>query len=181
MKPGVLFLNLSRGHVVDIEALAENLQSGQVRGAAIDVFPTEPLNNQERFYCQLCHLPNTIITPHIGGNTEEAQENIAQFVPSKIISFINSGNTIMSVNFPNLQLPQFNGAHRLIHVHNNVPGILSQINHILARHGINIVGQYLKTTEDIGYVITDIEKNHDNEVLLEIMNIPNTIKFRVLY
>jgi len=181
MKPGVLFLNLSRGHVVDIVALAENLQSGQVRGAAIDVFPTEPLNNEERFHCQLCHLPNTIITPHIGGNTEEAQENIAQFVPSKIINFINSGNTIMSVNFPNLQLPQFNGAHRLIHIHNNVPGILSQINHILARHGINIVGQYLKTTEDIGYVITDIEKNHDNEVLLEIMNIPNTIKFRVLY
>ena len=181
MKPGVLFLNLSRGHVVDIDALAENIKNGHVRGAAIDVFPTEPLNNQERFYCQLCHLPNTIITPHIGGNTEEAQENIAQFVPSKIISFINSGNTIMSVNFPNLQLPQFNGAHRLIHVHNNVPGILSQINHILARHGINIVGQYLKTTEEIGYVITDNEKNHDNEALLEIMKIPNTIKFRVLY
>ncbi len=181
MKPGVLFLNLSRGHVVDIEALAVNIQNGHIRGAAIDVFPDEPLNNQEKFYCQLCHLPNTIITPHIGGNTEEAQENIAQFVPSKIISFINSGNTIMSVNFPNLQLPQFNDAHRLIHVHYNVPGILSQINHILANHGINIVGQYLKTTEDIGYVITDIEKNHDNEALLEIMNIPNTIKFRVLY
>jgi D-3-phosphoglycerate dehydrogenase len=181
MKPGVLLLNLSRGFTVDIEALVANLQSGHVRGAAIDVFPEEPLNNQQIFQSKLRHLPNVIITPHIGGSTEEAQEHISRFVPSKMIDFINSGSTIMSVNFPNLQLPEFNQANRLIHIHTNVPGMLAQINHILASNGINILGQYLKTTDEIGYVITDIEKNYDAKTLDEIKKIPNTIKFRVLY
>jgi len=181
MKPGVLFLNLSRGFVVDIEALVINLKSGKVRGAAIDVFPEEPLNNKEVFKSDLRHLPNVIITPHIGGSTEEAQEHIAQFVPSKIIDFINTGSSILSVNFPNLQLPEFNNAHRLIHIHANVPGMMAQINHVLARNGINIVGQYLKTNEEIGYVITDIEKNYDESVIDKMKKIPNTIKFRILY
>jgi len=181
MKPGVLFLNLSRGFIVDIETLVINLQNGHIRGAAIDVFPEEPLNNQEEFQSKLRHLPNVIITPHIGGSTEEAQEHIARFVPAKIIDFINSGSTIMSVNFPNLQLPEFSQAHRLIHIHNNVPGMLAQINYILGSNGINIVGQYLKTIDEIGYVITDIEKNYDAKILDDIKKIPNTIKFRVLY
>lgn len=181
MKPGVLFLNLSRGFVVDINALAESLRSGHIRGAAIDVFPEEPASNKEVFHSPLRGLPNVIITPHIGGSTEEAQEHIAQFVPTKIIDFINRGSTILSVNFPNLQLPPFDGAHRLIHIHANVPGILAQINHTLARNGINIVGQYLKTNEEIGYVITDIEKDYDRRILDEIRRVPHTIKFRVLY
>jgi D-3-phosphoglycerate dehydrogenase len=181
MKPGVLFLNLSRGFVVDIDALVENLRSGHVRGAAIDVFPQEPANNQEVFQSPLRGLPNVIITPHIGGSTEEAQEHIAQFVPTKIIDFIDRGSSLLSVNFPNLQLPPINGAHRLIHIHANVPGILAQINHTLAHHNINIVGQYLKTNEEIGYAITDIEKDYDRQVLDEIRRVPHTIKFRVLY
>lgn len=181
MKTGALFLNLSRGFVVDIEALVASFKNGKVRGAAVDVFPEEPLNNQEIFQSELRHLPNVIITPHIGGSTEEAQEHIAQFVPGKIIDFINSGSTILSVNFPNLQLPEFNDAHRLIHIHANVPGMMAQINHVLAHNGINIVGQYLKTNEEIGYVITDIEKNYDEKVLDDIKKIPNTIKFRILY
>jgi len=181
MKPGVLFLNLSRGFVVEIDALVESLRSGHVRGAAIDVFPQEPANNQEVFQSPLRGLPNVIITPHIGGSTEEAQENIAQFVPTKIIDFIDRGSSLLSVNFPNLQLPPINGAHRLIHIHTNVPGILAQINHTLAHHNINIVGQYLKTNEEIGYAITDIEKDYDRRVLDEIRRVPHTIKFRVLY
>lgn len=181
MKPGMLLLNISRGFIVDIEALIANLKNGKVRGAAIDVFPEEPLSNQEVFQSDLCHLPNVIITPHIGGSTEEAQEHISQFVPSKIIDFINSGSTILSVNFPNLQLPEFTDAHRLIHIHANVPGIMAHINHILANNNINIVGQYLKTNEEIGYVITDIEKDYDPKVLDEMKKIPNTIKFRILY
>ncbi len=181
MKNGALFLNLSRGFVVDIEALVASLKNGKVRGAAVDVFPEEPLNNQEIFQSELRHLSNVIITPHIGGSTEEAQEHIAQFVPSKIIDFINSGSTILSVNFPNLQLPEFNNAHRLIHIHANVPGMMAQINNVLAQNGINIVGQYLKTNEEIGYVITDIEKNYDEKVIDAMKKIPNTIKFRILY
>lgn len=181
MKNGALFLNLSRGFIVDIEALVASLKNGKVRGAAVDVFPEEPLNNKEVFQSDLRHFPNVIITPHIGGSTEEAQEHIAQFVPSKIIDFINSGSTILSVNFPNLQLPEFNNAHRLIHIHANVPGMMAKINNVLAHNGINIVGQYLKTNEEIGYVITDIEKNYDGKVLDEMKKIPNTIKFRILY
>ncbi len=181
MKPGILFLNLSRGFVVDIAALADNLKSGKIRGAAIDVFPEEPLNNDEIFRSELQHLPNVILTPHIGGSTEEAQVHIARFVPTKIIDFINSGNTILSVNFPNVQLPALNNAHRLIHIHDNVPGMLAQINHILASNDVNIVGQYLKTNEEIGYVITDIEKNYSEKMLTEIKQIPHTIKFRILY
>ena len=181
MKKGVIFINLSRGHVVDIQALRENVLSGKVAGTAIDVFPHEPVSNDEEFKSELRGLPNTILTPHIGGSTSEAQENIGNFVPSKIMDYINTGSTSNSVNFPNLTLPTLENAHRLIHIHNNVPGILAQINHILAGHGINIVGQYLKTTESIGYVITDINKEYNKEVIKELRAIEHTIKFRVLY
>lgn len=181
MKKGVIFINLSRGHVVDIQALRENILSGKVAGAAIDVFPSEPVSNDEEFMSELRGLPNTILTPHIGGSTLEAQENIGSFVPGKIMDYINTGSTSNSVNFPNLTLPILDNAHRLIHIHNNVPGILAKINQTLADHGINIVGQYLKTNEDIGYVITDINKEYDKEVIAKLRAIDNTIKFRILY
>ncbi|HET6544105.1 MAG TPA: phosphoglycerate dehydrogenase [Chryseolinea sp.] len=181
MKKGVIFINLSRGHIVDIQALRENVLSGKVGGCAIDVFPHEPVSNDEEFQSEVRGLPNTILTPHIGGSTSEAQENIGNFVPGKIMDYINTGSTSNSVNFPNLTLPLLEDAHRLIHIHNNVPGILAKINHILAAHGINIVGQYLKTNETIGYVITDINKEYDKEVIKELRQIDQTIKFRVLY
>lgn len=181
MKKGVVFINLSRGHVVDIQALKENILSGKVAGCAIDVFPQEPASNNEEFVSELRGLPNTILTPHIGGSTQEAQENIGNFVPGKIMDYINTGSTSNSVNFPNLTLPILENAHRLIHIHNNVPGILARINQVLADHGINIVGQYLKTNESIGYVITDINKEYDKEALRKLRAIEHTIKFRMLY
>jgi len=181
MKKGVIFMNLSRGHIVDIKALKENIQSGKVAGCAIDVFPHEPKSNDEEFVSELRGLPNTLLTPHIGGSTLEAQENIAQFVSGKFLDYINTGGTSNSVNFPNLSLPILENAHRLIHIHSNVPGILARINQILASNGINIVGQYLKTNESIGYVITDINKGYNESVIKELRAIENTIKFRVLY
>lgn len=180
MKKGVVFINLSRGHVVDIAALKANILNGKVAGCAIDVFPEEP-NNQEAFVSELRGLPNTILTPHIGGSTVEAQENIGNFVPGKFMDYINTGSTSNSVNFPNLVLPTLDNAHRLIHIHENVPGILAQINKVLADHNINIVGQYLKTNELIGYVITDIDKEYNKDVIKELRQIEHTIKFRVLY
>ncbi|MFZ1320050.1 MAG: phosphoglycerate dehydrogenase [Ignavibacteria bacterium] len=181
MRDGTIFLNLSRGHVLDIEALAKNLINGKISGASVDVYPEEPSGNDEAFVSVLQNIPNVILTPHIGGSTEEAQRNIADFVPKKIIEFINSGNTFYSVNFPEIQLPQFQNAHRLIHIHENVPGILAQINNILASHNINIIGQYLKTNELVGYVITDIKKKYSPQVIQDLKKIPHTIKFRILY
>ncbi len=181
MKKGVIFINLSRGHVVDIQALRENILSGKVAGTAIDVFPYEPVSNDEEFASELRGLPNTILTPHIGGSTAEAQENIGNFVPGKIMEYINTGSTSNSVNFPNITLPILDNAHRLIHIHHNVPGILAKINHVLAENDINIMGQYLKTTDSIGYVITDINKEYDKDVIAKLRAIEQTIKFRVLY
>ncbi len=181
MKKGVIFINLSRGHVVDIQALRENILSGKVAGTAIDVFPYEPVSNDEEFTSELRGLPNTILTPHIGGSTAEAQENIGNFVPGKIMEYINTGSTSNSVNFPNITLPILDNAHRLIHIHHNVPGILAKINQVLAENDINIMGQYLKTTDSIGYVITDINKEYDKDVIAKLRAIEQTIKFRVLY
>ena len=181
MKKGVIFLNLSRGHVVDVKALRESIVSGKVGGCALDVFPYEPINNNEEFVSELRGLANTILSPHIGGSTAEAQENIGNFVPGKMMDYINTGSTSNSVNFPNLTLPTLENAHRLIHIHNNVPGILAKINKVLADNEINIAGQYLKTNEQIGYVITDINKEYNKEVIKELRAIEHTIKFRVLY
>lgn len=181
MKDDVIFINLSRGHVVDIPALKANIESGKISGTAVDVFPEEPKSNDEEFISELRQLPNTILSPHIGGSTIEAQENIAGFVPNKIMDYINTGSTSNSVNFPNLQLPALENAHRLIHIHENVPGILARINQVLADHEINIVGQYLKTNEIIGYVITDIDKEYDRDLIKTLRSIEHTIKFRVLY
>lgn len=181
MKKGAILINLCRGFVLDIEKLIPHLKSGKIAGAAIDVFPYEPFHNNEPFISALCGLPNVILTPHIGGSTEEAQENIAGYVPAKIIEYINAGNTFGAVNFPSLQLPQQKNCHRLIHIHHNVPGILARINQILAGNGVNIEGQYLKTNESIGYVITDVDKEYSKSVLEELKKIEHTIKFRVLY
>lgn len=181
MKNGVIFLNLSRGHIVDIPALVDALERGKVIGAGVDVFPYEPKTNNEEFINDLRNQPNVILTPHIGGSTEEAQANIGNFVPGKLLSYINNGSTYGSVNFPELQLPLLNDSHRLLHIHENVPGILAKINNIFAKHHINIRGQYLKTDEKIGYVITDIAKNYAEEVIGELKNIDRTIKFRLLY
>jgi len=181
MKEGSIFLNLSRGFVVDVESLRDNLESGKMRGASVDVFPKEPKTNDEPFESPLQKIPNVILTPHIGGSTQEAQQDIAEYVPDKIISYINTGNSFSSVNFPNLQLPEQRNAHRLIHIHRNMAGILAQINQALAENDINIVGQYLKTNEKIGYVITDINKKYDKKVISDLRQIDHTIKFRVLY
>ena len=181
MKNNVTFINLSRGHVVDIKALKKNIESGKIMGAGIDVYPQEPKTNNEEFVSELRNLPNVILTPHIGGSTLEAQENIGNFVPGKIIEYINTGSTTNSVNFPNLQLPVLQNAHRLIHIHENRPGILAEINRILAGHDINIEGQYLKTNETIGYVITDIDKRYDKAVIKDLKGLKGTIRFRVLY
>lgn len=181
MREGAIFLNLSRGFVVDIKALVKYIKSGKIKGAAIDVFPNEPKTNDEQFTSVLQNLPNVILTPHVGGSTIEAQENIGKYVSHKIINFINSGDTTLSVNIPNLQLPSLKNAHRLIHIHQNTPGVLAKINGILAKNKINIEGQYLKTQENLGYVITDVNKFYDREILQQLKNMTETIKFRVLY
>ncbi|MFC3414641.1 phosphoglycerate dehydrogenase [Algoriphagus hitonicola] len=181
MKKGAILVNLSRGHVVEIPALKDAIESGHLAGCAVDVFPEEPKNNAEPFQSELIGLPNTILTPHIGGSTLEAQENIARFVPGKIMEYINTGNTFNSVNFPNIQLPFLKNAHRLIHIHQNEPGVLAKINQVLAGYEINIVGQYLKTNEKIGYVITDIDKAYTKEAIDALKNITGTIRFRILY
>lgn len=181
MKDGVIFMNLARGHVVEVPALVEAIKSGKVAGAGIDVFPYEPKTNSEPFENELRGLPNVILTPHIGGSTEEAQEGIGLYVPERLLEYMNNGSTTGSVNFPEVQLPLLRDSHRLLHIHQNVPGILAKINNIFAKHHINIIGQYLKTNETIGYVIMDISKGYTNEFIQEIKDIDETIRFRMLY
>jgi D-3-phosphoglycerate dehydrogenase / 2-oxoglutarate reductase len=181
MKDGVIFINASRGHIVDIDALVAAIKSGKVAGCAVDVFPYEPKANNESFESPLQGLQNVILTPHIGGSTEESQQNIAEFVSSKLSQFIDSGNTTLSVNFPQIQLPDYPNSHRFLHIHKNVPGMLAKINTVLARENVNIDGQYLKTNEDIGYVISDINKDYNKSLIQKLKKIPGTIKLRVLY
>jgi len=180
MKGGAMLINLSRGFVVDIDALAAALKSGKLGGAAVDVYPSEPRSNGE-FETPLQGLSNVILTPHIGGSTEEAQRDIADFVPNKIMDYINSGNTVDAVNFPNIRLPKQNKFHRFLHIHKNVPGIMAKINEVLAKYGLNITGQFLSTDSEVGYVITDLDKEYNKEVIKALKNVENTIKFRVLY
>ncbi|NQW27734.1 MAG: phosphoglycerate dehydrogenase [Flammeovirgaceae bacterium] len=181
MKDGVIFLNLSRGHVVNYAALRKAILSGKVGGTGVDVFPLEPMSNADEFVSELRGLPNTLLTPHIGGSTLEAQKNIANFVPSRIIDYINTGSTSNTVNFPEIVLPMLQNAHRFIHLHRNEPGVLAKINNILASNELNVVGQYLKTNEHIGYVITDVDRIYEPIVIEELKNIKETIRFRVLY
>jgi D-3-phosphoglycerate dehydrogenase / 2-oxoglutarate reductase len=181
MKDGALFLNLSRGFVVDVEALARALRSGKLGGAAVDVFPEEPSGTSKSFSSTLQGIPNVILSPHIGGSTLEAQRNIAEYVSGALVSFVNTGNSFGSVNFPGVQLPDLRRAHRFIHIHGNEPGVLAAINAAMAGNRINILGQYLKTNERIGYVITDVSKKYQPSVIEELRQVPHTIKFRVLY
>ncbi|MET7027768.1 phosphoglycerate dehydrogenase [Sediminicola luteus] len=180
MKDGAMLINLARGFVVDIPALVNGLKSGKLGGAAIDVYPEEPRSNGD-FITELQGIPNVILTPHVGGSTEEAQRDIADFVPNKIMDYINSGNTVDAVNFPNIRLPKQNNAHRFLHIHKNVPGIMAKINEVLARYEMNITGQYLSTDNEVGYVISDLDKEYNKEVIKALKKIENTIKFRVLY
>lgn len=180
MRDGAILINLSRGFVVDIDALATALKSGKIGGAAVDVYPSEPRSNGD-FITALQGLPNVILTPHIGGSTEEAQRDIADFVPNKIMDYINSGNTVDAVNFPNIRLPKQNNAHRFLHIHKNVPGIMAKISKVLAEYEMNITGQYLSTDDKVGYVITDLDKEYNKEVVKALKGVDNTIKFRVLY
>ncbi|HEV2615575.1 MAG TPA: phosphoglycerate dehydrogenase [Candidatus Acidoferrales bacterium] len=181
MKRGAIFLNASRGFVVDDQALAEALKAGKLRAAAIDVFPREPRGNSDPFISPLQGMEQVILTPHVAGSTEEAQKDIGAFVSERIIEYFQTGSTMYSVNFPNVQLPKIIDAHRLIHIHENIPGMLAQINKVFARHKANILGQYLKTSQTIGYAITDISTAYNPKIREDLKAIPHTIKFRVLY
>ncbi|MCU0341250.1 MAG: phosphoglycerate dehydrogenase [Spirosomaceae bacterium] len=182
MKDHVVFLNLARGHVVDVAALVEALKAGKVAGAGVDVFPYEPKTNKEPFESELRDLPNVILTPHIGGSTEEAQESIGNYVPERLLEYINNGSSTGSVNFPEVQLPVLKGCHRLLHIHRNVPGILAKLNNIFAKYNVNITGQYLKTNEQIGYVIMDVESSsYSEEFVQSIREVEATVRFRMLY
>jgi D-3-phosphoglycerate dehydrogenase / 2-oxoglutarate reductase len=180
MRPRSLFLNLSRGFVVDHAALRRAILSGHVAGAAIDVFPEEPKGRGEEFVSELRGLPNVILTPHIGGSTEEAQQDIGEFVAGKLADYMTSGATSLSVNLPAIALPAVSGTHRLVHLHQNVPGVLASINRVLAEHGVNVEGQLLRTRDDYGYVLTDIGCQYSADVLAELRAMPVTIRLRTL-
>lgn len=180
-KKSALLINYSRGQVVDLDALADVLKNGYLGGAAIDVFPVEPEKNGQSFIAPLQGLSNVILTPHIGGSTEEAQENIGEDVSIKLFNYLESGVTNGSHTVPAIGLPQVYGAHRILHIHNNVPGVLSAINKTLADNHINIVGQYLKTNEEIGYVVLDVDKALSSQAVDLLRQVKETIKVRMLY
>ena len=180
-KKGAILINYARGEVVDLEALRKAILDGQISGAAIDVFPWEPEKNGDHFQSPLQDLPNVILTPHIGGSTEEAQQNIGDDVSAKLFNFLEKGITFGSHTVPALALPPQEGSHRILHIHRNVPGVLSQINTQLSKANINIVGQYLKTNEDIGYVVLDVDKKLSSKALQLLKEVKETIKVRLLY
>ncbi|MDX1957549.1 MAG: phosphoglycerate dehydrogenase [Leptospiraceae bacterium] len=181
MKKGSYVINLSRGSVVDLDALAKYIKDGHISGAGIDVFPEEPKSNKDPFISPLQNLPNVILTPHIGGSTEEAQKNIGIEVATKLMKYVNNGSTTFSVNFPNIELPLIKDHYRILNVHKNQPGFLRDINKIISDLGGNIAGQYLGTTKDIGYLIMDIDKNLGDRVKEEITKHSFSIKTRILY
>ena len=181
MKTGAILINAARGTVVDIAALTEALQSGHLSGAAIDVFPVEPTANGEAFVSPLQAFDNVLLTPHIGGSTQEAQENIGLEVSSKLVKYSDNGSTLTAVNFPEVSLPEHRGSSRLLHIHRNQPGVLNQINQAFAEEGINIAGQYLQTTADIGYVVIDVETERSEEALARLKTIDGTIRARILH
>jgi D-3-phosphoglycerate dehydrogenase len=180
MRPGSLFMNLSRGFVVDHGSLRDHILSGHIAGAAVDVFFEEPAGDDRSFTSRLQGLPNVILTPHIGGSTEEAQEDIGQFVAKKLIDYVRSGSTALSVNMPNVDLPARAGSHLLVHIHRNTPGVLAAINAIFAEHRINIEGQALSTRGDVGYVITDIASDFTDEMIGLLTHMDETIRLWVL-
>jgi D-3-phosphoglycerate dehydrogenase len=180
-KKGSILLNYARGEVVDLDYLAILLKEGHLAGAAIDVYPWEPEKNGDKFITPLQNLANVILTPHIGGSTEEAQQNIGEDVSQKLFQFLEMGMTLGSHTVPPLSLPQQIGTHRILHVHKNVPGVLSEINTQLSQHGINILAQYLKTNDDIGYVVLDVDKKLSSQALQLLKQVKHTVKTRLLY
>jgi D-3-phosphoglycerate dehydrogenase len=184
MKPGARLINASRGKVVDIDALAAALRTKQIGGAALDVFPKEPKGAGDPFVSPLREFENVILTPHVGGSTEEAQANIGVEVAGKLIKYSDNGSSLTAVNFPQVSLPEHPGKHRLLHIHRNQPGVLSQINAVFSRHDVNIAGQYLQTDSIIGYVVIDVEMQGTSatrRLKAELDNVPGTIRSRVLY
>ena len=181
MKPGAILINAARGTVVEIDPLADALRAGQLLGAAIDVVPVEPRTNKDEFTSPLRGLDNVILTPHIGGSTMEAQANIGLEVAEKLVKYSDNGTTTSAVNFPEVALPAHPGQKRILHVHHNVPGVLSAINQVFAQHGLNIVGQYLRTDEKLGYVVMDIGAEAQDLPLAQLAEITGTIRCRVLF
>ena len=181
MKPGSVLINASRGTVVEIEPLAAALKAKKLLGAAIDVFPVEPGSNKEPFDSPLRGLDNVILTPHVGGSTVEAQENIGIEVAEKLVKYSDNGTSTSSVNFPEVALPAHPGKHRLLHIHRNVPGVLQQINTVFGANHINIASQYLQTYGDIGYVVIDIDAVHSDVALASLANVTGTIRSRLLF
>ncbi len=183
MKAGAALINASRGTVVDIDALAASLESGHLRGAAIDVFPVEPKANDEAFVSPLQRFEQVILTPHIGGSTMEAQQNIGTEVSIKLVKYSDNGSTLTAVNFPEASLPEHPNCHRLLHIHRNEPGLLRAVNDVFSRQQINVAAQYLQTRDQVGYVVIDIEADPDasSRALQELKQIPNTLRARVLY
>ncbi len=180
-KNGSILINYARGEVVDLEALSNTLINGQISGAAIDVYPWEPEKNGDKFQTPLQNIPNVILTPHIGGSTEEAQQNIGEDVSMKLFNFLEKGISNGSHTVPALSLPPQEGAHRILHIHNNVPGVLSEINGQLSKHNINILAQYLKTNDEIGYVVLDVDKKLSSQAFQLLKEVKQTIKVRLLY
>lgn len=181
MKNGAYFLNLSRGSVVEIKALADQLENGKIKGAAVDVYPSEPKGKGEKFISELQNLSNVILTPHIGGSTQEAQYNIGIDASYKLCNYLDNGVTIGSHSLPALNLPKLKETHRILHIHHNVPGVLSKINTLFSENNVNIVSQYLKTNENVGYVVSDIDKTASDIALQKVKDIKETIRARVLY
>ena len=181
MKQGGILINAARGTVVDIDALAEGIKSEKLWGAAIDVFPVEPGSNNDEFQSPLRGLDNVILTPHIGGSTMEAQANIGGEVAEKLVKYSDNGTSISSVNFPEVALPAHPGKHRILHIHHNVPGVLSEINRIFSDNHINISGQYLQTNEKVGYVVIDIDAASSDLALEKLADVQGTIRSRVLF
>ena len=181
MKPKAVLINASRGSVVDIDALAQALGDKRLLGAAIDVFPSEPKSNQDPFESPLTQYDNCILTPHVGGSTQEAQENIGVEVADKLVRYSDNGSTLTSVNFPEVALPPHPQHHRLLHIHENRPGVLSQINQVFADNAINIGSQFLQTTDKIGYVVIDVDRDYSEVALQKLTNVEGTIRCRVLF
>jgi D-3-phosphoglycerate dehydrogenase len=181
MKPGSHLINASRGTVVDIDALTDALRRGHLAGAAIDVFPAEPQGNDARFESPLVGLDNVLLTPHIGGSTAEAQENIGREVAAKLVRYSDNGSTMSAVNFPEVSLPEHTGRSRLLHIHRNVPGMMARVNERFSAAGVNVAAQYLRTYEEVGYVVIDVDTTARQLALEELCNIPGTIRCRVLY